>query len=138
VALYVPEGTRRRRLLVAACAALVLGLVAGGLGGRLSAPSVTAQVRQVQDDAHATSAGLRVIALHEQAGTGAGGSALVLTRTKQELESEFSKAPWLSTATKDALRTQLAALTARTDRSTSAFGDAAEVMARAIDSAFAS
>lgn len=137
MALYVPEGRRRRRLLVAASGALVLGLVVGGLVGRLSATSVTDQVRTVQDDAHATSASLRVIAIHDQQGTGAGGTALVLTRTRKALTAELSKAPWLSAATNDALLAQLATLSARTDPGSAAYGDAAEAMARAIDRAFA-
>ncbi len=137
MALYVPEGRRRRRLLVAAVSALVLGLVLGGLVGRLSAPSLTDRVRAVQDRAHTTSAGLRVISLHTQAGTGAGGATLELKTTKDELEAEFRDAPWLSTATKTALLDQLAQLAARTDDSSASFGTAAEAMARAIDSAFA-
>lgn len=137
MALYVPEGRRRRRLLVVATVALVVGLGGGALAGRLSAPSVESEVRSVQSDAHRTAAGLRVIALHDQQQTGSGGTALVLARTRSELEAEFARAPWLSQASRSALLTQLAQLTARTDTGTSAFGDAADALARAVDSAFA-
>ena len=137
MALYIPEGRRRRRLLIAASGALVLGLVVGGLAGRLSAPSIQDRVTTVRSDAQQTSAGLRVIALHDSAGTGSGGAALVLRRTRTELAAEFAKAPWMSKATRTALLGQLDALDARTDTGTPAFGTAAEAMARAIDAAFA-
>jgi hypothetical protein len=138
VALYVPEGRRRRRILVASAAALLLGLVVGGAVGRLSAPSIDDRVAEVRTDAQQTTAGLRVIALHDQAGTGSGGTDLVLRRTRQELQTEFDKAPWLSRATRTSLLAQLDALDARTDSGSAAFGNAAEALARAIDLAFAS
>jgi hypothetical protein len=137
VALYIPEARRRRRLVVAAAVALVVGLVGGGLAGRLSAPSVEHQVGAVRDDVQRTTAGLRVIALHDQAGTGSGGAALVLRRTRQELNTEFERAPWLSQATRTSLLDQLDALTARSDTGSPAFGAAAEALASAIDRAFA-
>ncbi len=136
MALYIPESRRRRRVLVAAVGALLLGLVVGALAGRLSAPSVGDQVRAVRGDAQQTTAGLRVIALHDTAGTGGGGTDLVLKRTRTELEDELSRAPWVSSSTRSALLAQLSALDARTDDGTPAFGAAAEALARAIDSAF--
>jgi len=137
VALYIPEARRRRRVLLAALTGLVIGIAGGALGGRLSAPSVGDQVQSVRDDASSTTAGLRVISLHDQAGTGAGGTDLVLSRTKSELEAEFADAPWLSRTTRNRLLAQLAALRARTDQGTPAYGDAAEALAAAIDAAFA-
>ncbi|MCU1602223.1 MAG: hypothetical protein JWO22_2932 [Frankiales bacterium] len=136
MALYIPEARRRRRVLVAAVLALVAGLVVGGLAGRLTAQSVDDRVKQVRADAQDTSAGLRVIAIHDSAGTGGGGTDLVLTRTDSELRSEFSKAPWISTTTRSALLDQLAALRSRTDPGTKAYGAAAEALAAAIDKAF--
>lgn len=137
MALYVPEGRRRRRILVASSLALLLGLAVGAAVGRLSAPSIDDRVAEVRSDAQQTTAGLRVIALHDQAGTGSGGADLVLRRTRAELQTEFDKAPWLSRATRTALLTELDALEARTDSGSASFGSAAEALARAIDEAFA-
>lgn len=137
MALYVPESRRRRRLLLATVTALILGLVVGALAGRFSAPTVKHEVDVVRADAQRTTAGLRVIALHDQAGTASGGTDLVLRRTRQELTAEFAKAPWLSRATRSALLTRLDQLDARTDTGTAAFGKAAEALAQAIDLAFA-
>ena len=138
MALYVPEGRRRRRLLLAAAAALVVGLIVGAVAGRLSSQSVRDAVNGVRDRAHATSAGLRVISIHDQNGTGAGGAALVLTRTRSELKGEFQDAPWLASATRTQLLDQLDTLASQQDTSSKRFGDAAEKMAEAIDAAFAS
>jgi hypothetical protein len=138
VALYIPESRRRRRVLVAAAVALLLGLVAGGLVGRLSAPSVDDQVRAVRKDVQQTTAGLHVISLHDSAGTGSGGTDLVLKRTRSELDDELGRAPWVSSSTRSALLAQLSALDARTDEGTPAFGAAAEDLATAIDAAFRS
>jgi hypothetical protein len=138
VALYVPEGRRRRRVLIAAAAALVVGLGVGAAAGRLSATSVVDEVRAVEDDGHATAAGLRVIALHDQVGTGAGGAGLVLSRTRTQLQAEFDRAPWISRAQRSALLEKLSALSARSDTGSPSFGTAAEAMANAIDLAFAS
>ncbi len=136
MSLYIPESRRRRRLLLYALGALAVGLLVGGLIGRLSAPSVQDQVNAVQGDAQATAAGLRVIALHDQAGVGAGGTDLILQRTQTELADEFDRAPWLSQTTRSALLEQLGALSGRSDTTTTAYGNAAESLADAIQSAF--
>jgi hypothetical protein len=114
----------------------VLGLLLGGLAGRLSAPSVQDQVRAVRSDAQQTTAGLRVIALHDSVGTGSGGTDLVLKRTRTELEDELSRAPWVSSSTGSALLAQLSALDDRSDEGSAEFGAAAEALATRIDSAF--
>lgn len=137
MSLYIPESRRRRRVLVSAAVALVAGLVLGGLIGRLSAPSVQSQVDSVRNDARQTTAGLRVIALHDQNGIGGnGGTKLILARTRTELSDEFDRAPWLTPTTRSALLAQLDALAARTDETTPAYGTAAEALASAIDRAF--
>lgn len=138
MSLYIPESRRRRRVLVSAVVALVVGLVLGGLIGRLSAPTVQEQVDAVRNDARQTTAGLRVIALHDQAGAGGnGGTSLIVDRTRTELRDEFDRAPWMSQSTRSALLAQLDQLAARTDPRTPAYGTAAEALAAAIDKAFA-
>ena len=136
LSLYIPESTRRRRILVSSAIAAVLGLVIGVTAGRLSAPSVQDQVNSVRQNVRETTAGLRVIALHDEAGTGAGGTSLLLQRTRSELESEFDDAPWLSATTRSALLEQLSALDDRSDEGSPAYGKAAEELAVAIDQAF--
>ncbi len=54
--------------------------------------------------------------------TGDGGADLVLQRTRDELNKEFSDAPWLGAAARKQLLDELAALDAQTDRNTPAFG----------------
>jgi len=142
MALYIPPARRRRRLIAAAALALVVGLAAGVLIGRASAPSVADRVRAVQADARAAAAGLRVLALHDQAGAvansqpGDGGADLVLARTRTALETASAEAPWLGTARRTKLRHDLDLLTATTDRTSKAFGTAADTLAAEIDAAF--
>jgi len=142
VALYVPAGRRRRRALALAMAGLAIGLVFGVLIGRSSASSVEDRVRSVQADARQTAAGLRVIALHDQAGAianeapGNGGADLVLRRTRTELQHEFARAPWLKQAERDDLLRALDALAAITDRTGAAFGQAADALAGKIETTF--
>jgi hypothetical protein len=142
MALYIPPARRRRRLIAAAALALVAGLTVGVLIGRASTPSVADRVRTVQSDARAAAAGLRVLALHDQAGAvakaqpGDGGADLVLARTRTALEDMFAQAPWLGSARRSRLRHDLDVLTATTDRTSSDFGAAAEALAAEIDATF--
>jgi hypothetical protein len=143
MALYIPTSTRRRRAMLAASAALVLGLGIGLLSGRLIAPSVDKQVAVVRADARAASAGLRVLALHDQAGAisnqeGDGGAGLVLDQTGRRLGDLFDEAPWLAADERKALRSALAALDSMPDRTSVKFGDAAEELADRIDATFGS
>jgi hypothetical protein len=142
MALYIPPARRRRRLIVAAALALIVGLAAGVLIGRTSTPSVPDRVRAVQSDARAAAAGLRVLALHDQAGAidnaepGNGGADLVLRRTRTALEALFAEAPWLGETTRTRLRHDLDLLAASTDRTSKAFGTAADALATEIDATF--
>lgn len=142
MAFYIPASARRRRLYVAATAAAVIGLAAGLLLGRLMAPSVTDRIHSVQADARQTSAGLRVIALHDTSnavgaqGDANGGTDIVLQRTRDELTAEFKKSPWLSDAVKQVLLKKLDQLDAISDRTSKAFGEAAESLADEIDKIF--
>lgn len=142
MALYVPAGRHRRHTLAFAAIALAVGLAAGVVAGRASAPSVDERVRSVQADARRTAAGLRVLALHDEAGAisnqtaGAGGADLVLGRTRRELERAFSRAPWLGRPQRDDLLAALDALGARPDRTSAAFGAAADALAGKIEATF--
>jgi hypothetical protein len=143
LALYIPAGQRRRRAIAVAVATLLLGLIVGLLTGRALAPSVGDRVREVQGAARETAAGLRVIALHDQAGalanqtSGDGGADLVLKRTRSELEHEFGLAPWLGRSQRDELLRAMDALQAIPDRTGPAFGSAAEALAAKIEATFA-
>jgi hypothetical protein len=142
VALYIPATARRRRSIAITVAALVLGLIAGLLIGRTTAPTATDRIHSIQEDARRTAAGLRVLSLHEQAGAvsdqapGNGGAALVLTRTRSELSDETDRAPWITPQARRALLDQLAKLAARTDRNAAGFGDAADALAGRIEEVF--
>lgn len=142
MALYIPAGRRRRRTIALVAAALVVGLAAGALVGRATAPSIDDHVRSVQGDARQTAAGLRVLALHDQAGAissqtpGAGGADLVLGRTRNELDDEFARAPWLGRAQREELLRALDALQSIADRTSAAFGRAADALARKIETTF--
>lgn len=142
MALYIPPARRRRRLVLAAALALLAGLAAGVLIGRASSPSTVERVRAVQEDARAAAAGLRVLALHDEAGAvangqpGDGGADLVLTRTRSTLEQAFDQAPWLGRGQRTKLLHDLDLLAATTDRTSKAFGAAAEALAAEIDATF--
>jgi hypothetical protein len=137
LALYVPQSRRRRRTFSLAAAVGVLGLVSGGVLGRVTAPTVAERVSSVRADARDTASGLRVISLHgEAAAVGAGGADLVLNRTGTELAAEFADAPWLSGDQKAPLLSDLAALKAMPNRDGTEFGDAAARLAQLIDDTF--
>ncbi len=136
MALYIPTGRRRRRTIAVAVAALVIGMAAGWVVGRASSTSIGGRVDAVRAEARQTAAGLRVIALHDQTGAGAGGADLVLARTRTELDNEFARAPWLTRAQRVRLNQALDALRAISDRATPAFGAAAEALAVEIEETF--
>ncbi len=142
MALYIPASRRRRRTILFVAAALVVGLIVGVFAGRASSPSLTDRVNSVQERARETAAGLRVLSLHQQAdatsaGTlGDGGADLVLDRTRGELQSEFSDAPWLDAAAREQLLDELDALDSQTDRTSPAFASAADALASHIEATF--
>jgi hypothetical protein len=136
MALYIPASRRRRTTVLAAIVALVIGVCAGVAVGRLSVPNVASRVSSVQDDARATSAALRVLSLHEESKLPNAGADLTLSHTRSELQGEFSKAPWIGAATRSQLLASLEALTAITDRTSTAFAKAADGLAHQIDTAF--
>ncbi len=142
MALYIPAGRRRRRTALATILALALGLGLGAVAGRVAAPTVGDQVRATRADARATAAGLRVLVLHDESGAlandqGDGGAGLVLQRTRKGLTSAFAKAPWLGARDRTDLLDELDTLVAMPQRTSPAFGTAAESLAAHIDATFA-
>jgi hypothetical protein len=114
----------------------------GGLFlGRALAPSIDDRVNSVQADARQIAAGLRVLAIHDEAGTvsdatGNGGADLVLKRTRRELDHAFGRAPWLGRAQRDALLRAFDALQRIPDRTSSTFGKSAAALAAQIEATF--
>jgi len=142
MALYIPASRRRRQTIAFVVAALVVGLIVGGLVGRASAPSLSDQVHSVQEKARQTASGLRVLSLHQEAGTASnrtaadGGAELVLSRTRDELQTEFGDAPWLDAPSRKELLDALDALEAQSDRNSPEFASAADALATNIEATF--
>jgi hypothetical protein len=143
MALYIPPARRRRRLIVAASAALLVGLLGGVLIGRSTAPTIDDRVAAVQSDARAAAAGLRVIALHDEAGAlsnqepGGGGADLTLRQTRTALQQAFDHAPWLGGRQRAKLLSDLDKLSAITNKTSKQFGAAADALATEIETTFA-
>jgi hypothetical protein len=113
MALYTPQAQRRRRLVILAVAAFLLGGVLGGFAGRLTAPTPADRVADVREQARQTSSQLRVLSLHVEAGAaslGAGGDAgagLALQRADDDLTRALEQAPWITAERRNTLRTHL-------------------------------
>jgi hypothetical protein len=141
VALYIAPARRRRRVLVTAGVALALGLLLGAFVGRATAPTLDDRISSVRGDAQETAAGLRVIALHDEAGTtteggGDQGADLVLERTRSELDALFDRAPWLGSDARAELFDELDALADSPDPTGAAFGEGADALAGHIETTF--
>jgi hypothetical protein len=144
MALYTPQIQRRRRLIGVAGAAFVLGGVLGGLVGHFTAPTPQEQVVAVQEQARQTSAQLRVLSLHVEAGAaslGAGGDAgagLALRRADDDLTRALEAAPWVTADRRNALRMHLHELerAASSGAATAPFAANVDQLATEIDTAF--
>jgi hypothetical protein len=141
MALYVPAARRRRRVVIFTVVALVLGLLLGALVGRVTAPTVDDRLASVRKSAQQTAAGLRVIAIHDESNavsnqTANAGADLVLKQTRSELQREFDDAPWITLAQREALLKSLDDLEAQPDRTSEAFGKAADTLASQIEETF--
>lgn len=130
MAIYVPASRRRRTTIAIAVLCAVAGLVLGAVAGRATSPSLADRVRDVQEQARQTTSQLRVVALHEDASTGAEANELALRRAHDELVDALADAPWIDTSTGKALVADLDALDTRSSAS------AIERVAKEIDAAF--
>jgi hypothetical protein len=144
MAIYVPPSRRRRQLILVGIVALLVGAAVGTFVGRATAPSVIDKVRSSQERANQLAAALRVIAIHQEAGTPSlqasadAGADLALRRTESELKDAVSGAPWISRSTESNLLTMVAELRsgAAGKASTPEFARRVESAATAIESAF--
>ena len=76
MALYVPAGARRKRLVLVGALALIAGLLVGFGVGRATSPGLEDEVADVQDVALDATAALRRIPIeYEQAVAGEGGES---------------------------------------------------------------
>jgi hypothetical protein len=102
MALYVPAGARRRRLILAVVGGLLVGLVVGFLAGRATSPGLADDVADVQDlAADAATALQRVPIEYEQAVAGEGGESTdtitgALDRAQAQLDDAYAEAIWLA------------------------------------------
>ena len=144
MALYVPAGARRRRLVIGVIAGVILGLAIGFVVGRTSSPGLADDVAEVQALAiDATTALQRTPIEYEQAVAGAGGESTetitgALDRAQRQLDDAFAEAIWLPddapTATEQAFE-DLAALVLD-GASTAEFEQAVDDLVSQIDTTF--
>jgi hypothetical protein len=136
MAIYVPPSRRKARRILSAVALLVAGALIGFLLARVTAPSLTDQVQSAQQQARELAAGLRVLALHDeaQAVSGQASTDFALQRTQTGLEEAFAAAPWIPAATRTQLSGDVAEL--RRTRQDPGFGQRAESAAGEIEQAF--
>jgi gas vesicle protein len=103
MAMYIPPGRKRRRLLVWIGASVIVGLVIGGILGRVTAPTVEDKVKSARDDAAAAVAQLQALPIeYEKQLSGSsefekgGGVDDALARTRTQLDDAISNAPWIT------------------------------------------
>jgi hypothetical protein len=93
LAIYVPDSTRRRRLVVIAVACLVAGLVVGALAGRATAPGVDDAVARAKDHAEAAVTALQRLPIeYEQALAGEGEDTATITSAVDSARDDFDAA----------------------------------------------
>ena len=111
MACYISTARRRRTTAIIAGIALVLGLATGFGLARATTTSIEDKVASVRAQVRETTGGLRVLALHAQAGVGGTSDVQpVLARTRAGLNAEFASAPWIGPAAKRTLLAELQAL----------------------------
>jgi flavin-binding protein dodecin len=97
LAIYVPDSTRRRRVIVIAGACLIVGLVVGGALGRATSSGVADSVSRVRAQAQdAVTAFERLPIEYEQALAGTGGESTAtiteaLGRARATLDAAYSE-----------------------------------------------
>src|SRR5881392_2161222 len=98
MALYVPAGARRKRLVLVGALALIAGLLVGFGVGRATSPGLEDEVTDVQNVAFDAVAALRRIPIeYEQAVVGEGGESTVtiteaLDRAQTLLDDAYAQA----------------------------------------------
>jgi hypothetical protein len=114
VALYVPAGRRRRNVILGLIGAVIVGLLIGGVIGRVTAPTVSDKVSTVQDSARGVTARLRATPIEyakQLSGSSEfrnGGTVLdSLTDAQQTLRSDLDDAVWLGAAQRKDITTAL-------------------------------
>ena len=101
MALYIPAGARRRRLVLGVLAGLVVGLVLGVVLGRSSAPSIDERVASVRAHASGAAISLRRLPIeYEQslADTGGESTATItaaIDAARARLDQAYEQAVWL-------------------------------------------
>ena len=101
MALYVPAGARRKRLVLVGALALIAGLLVGFGVGRATSPGLEDEVTDVQNVALDAVAALRRIPIeYEQAVAGEGGESTdtiteALDRAQTLLDDAYAQAAWL-------------------------------------------
>ncbi len=145
MALYLPASTRRRRLVLVAVAAAVVGLLLGWAVGRLTAPTVGDRVSSVRAEARRLDARLASLPLeYDKAlagGTdlaGAGGPVATLDGIAADTVALARRAEWLGADQRDAVE---AAVTAAHDQAASRvpsgqFGAAIAAATSSVDRTF--
>jgi F0F1-type ATP synthase membrane subunit b/b' len=110
MAMYIPPGRKRRRLLLWIGASVLVGLVLGGILGRITAPTVEDKINSARDDAAAAVAQLQALPLeYEKQLSGSsqfkdgGGVDDALARTRGQLDEAISNAPWITPTQIDAV-----------------------------------
>lgn len=145
MALYIPAGRRRRRLIVAVVVAVLVGLVAGWALGRATAPTVADRVASVRSQAQAIDGRLqalpneydKVLAGDPQYANG-GGPADSLVGIVADTRQLADEATWLSPAQQDAVVAAVedAQTAASRRQSVAQFGDAITNASAAVNQAF--
>ncbi len=115
MALYIPAGRRRRRLIVTACAGLAVGLALGAVIGRMTAPSPAGAAADAKQQAKAVTGQLEAFPIHyEQASKGEIDRASFkpsldagLNRANEDLAAALAQAPWIDESTRGVLRANL-------------------------------
>jgi hypothetical protein len=144
MALYVPAGARRRRLVIGVVAGLVVGLVIGFIVGRASSPGLADDVAEVQALAtDATTALQRTPIEYEQAVAGEGGESTdtitsAIASAQRQLQDAYAEAIWLDANASSATNGSFDELTAMVEAGATPaeFEAAVEALVVQIDTTF--
>ena len=118
MALDVSAGRRTRRTVIAAVAALVVGLGIGWAVGRQQVPSIQDRVVSVRSSAADVATGIERLDIEYEQAIGGGGDSISagvlspLAGDRTQLQTLLDEAPWIVAADRSALLDQLAAVEA--------------------------